>query len=326
VKVAPHVDLPRIAVLIPCYNEEAAIGAVVRDLRAALPQATIHVFDNNSQDRTAEIARAAGAVVCHVSRQGKGNVVRRMFADVEADVYVLLDGDDTYDAASAPAMVARLLERNLDMVVGGRVSDEKAAYRSGHRFGNLAFTRCVAWLFGPGFTDILSGYRVFSRRFVKSFPAIATGFEIETELTVHALELRMPVEEMATPYKSRPEGSESKLRTYHDGFRILRTVGKLFQRERPMAFFGAISFALAFAAVVLAIPLFFTYLETGLVPRIPTVILACAMMLLAALSAVCGLILDTVTLGRHEVKRLTYLGITPRRFSAEIVEPAREIA
>jgi glycosyltransferase involved in cell wall biosynthesis len=326
VTAAPPAELPRIAVLVPCYNEEATIGAVVRDLRAALPRASIYVFDNNSRDRTVDIARAAGATVRHVPQQGKGNVVRRMFADVEADVYVLLDGDDTYHAPSAPAMVARLLERNLDMVVAGRVSDEKAAYRSGHRLGNLAFTRCVAWLFGPGFTDILSGYRVFSRRFVKSFPAVAAGFEIETELTVHALELRMPVEEMATPYKSRPEGSTSKLRTYHDGLRIMRTVLKLFQRERPMAFFGGLSFMLALAAVLVAVPLVFTYLETGLVPRLPTAVLASAMMLLAALCAVCGLILDTVSLGRHEMKRLTYLAIAPRPFSAEPVKPSREIA
>jgi glycosyltransferase involved in cell wall biosynthesis len=326
VTAAPPAELPRIAVLVPCYNEEATIGAVVRDLRAALPRATIYVFDNNSRDRTVDIARAAGATVRHVPQQGKGNVVRRMFADVEADVYVLVDGDDTYHAPSAPAMVARLLERNLDMVVAGRVSDEKAAYRSGHRLGNLAFTRCIAWLFGPGFTDILSGYRVFSRRFVKSFPAVAAGFEIETELTVHALELRMPVEEMATPYKSRPEGSTSKLRTYHDGLRIMRTVLKLFQRERPMAFFGGLSFMLALAAVLVAVPLVFTYLETGLVPRLPTAVLASAMMLLAALCAVCGLILDTVSLGRHEMKRLTYLAIAPRPFSAEPVKPSREIA
>lgn len=303
----------KVAVLIPCYNEEAAIGSVVRDMRAALPDADVYVFDNNSRDRTVEIARAAGAVVRGVPQQGKGNVVRRMFADVEADVYVLLDGDDTYDAPSAPAMVARLLERHLDMVVGGRVTEEKAAYRAGHRFGNRMFTGFVAWLFGPGFSDILSGYRVFSRRFVKSFPALAAGFEIETELTVHALRLRMPVEEMATPYKARPDGSESKLRTYHDGARILGTVVRLFRRERPLAFYGVVSVILATASITLAIPLAFTYLETGLVPRLPTAILSSALMLLAALSAVCGVVLDTVSLARHEVKRLTYLGIPARR-------------
>jgi glycosyltransferase involved in cell wall biosynthesis len=311
--VAEGVPPAKVAVLIPCYNEEAAIGSVVRDMRAALPHADVYVFDNNSRDRTVEIARAAGAVVCGVPQQGKGNVVRRMFADVEADVYVLLDGDDTYDAPSAPAMVARLLERRLDMVVGGRVTEDKAAYRAGHRFGNRMFTGFVAWLFGPGFSDILSGYRVFSRRFVKSFPALAAGFEIETELTVHALRLRMPVEEMATPYKARPDGSESKLRTWHDGARILRTVVRLFRRERPLAFYGAVSVMLATASIALAIPLAFTYLETGLVPRLPTAILSSALMLLAALSAVCGVILDTVSLARHEVKRLTYLGIPAGR-------------
>lgn len=299
----------RIAVLIPCYNEEVAIASVVRDFRAALPSAAIHVFDNNSSDRTVEVARAAGATVSRVQQQGKGNVVRRMFADVEADAYVLVDGDDTYHAKSAPAMVARLVEDNLDMVVGGRISDETAAYRSGHRFGNRLFTGFVGWLFGRGFTDILSGYRVFSRRFVKSFPALAAGFEIETELTVHALELRMATAEVLTPYKSRPEGSSSKLNTYHDGLRILRTILALFQRERPLAFFGGISAVLGVLAIALAVPLFVTYVETGLVPRFPTAILASGIMLVAALSAVCGFILHTVTHGRHEMKRLTYLGI-----------------
>jgi glycosyltransferase involved in cell wall biosynthesis len=303
---------PRIAVLVPCFNEEVAIGSVVRAFRAALPGAAVIVFDNNSRDATVRVARDAGAEVRHVAAQGKGHVVRRMFADVDADVYVLVDGDDTYDAASAPALIARLLEGHLDMVVAGRTGAEAEAYRRGHRLGNRALTGFVAWLFGRGFSDILSGYRVFSRRFVKSFPALATGFEIETELTVHALELRMPVEEMATPYRARPEGSESKLRTYRDGYRILRTIVRLFQRERPFAFFGWLSALLAAAAVGLAIPLLFTYLETGLVPRVPTAILASAIMLAAVLAAVCGIILDTVTLGRQEMKRLAYLNIDPR--------------
>jgi len=299
----------RIAILIPCFNEEIAIRKVVRDLHRALPEATVYVFDNNSRDRTVELARSAGAIVCHVRPQGKGNVVRRMFADVDADVYLLVDGDDTYDAASAPRMVSTLVEGNLDMVVGGRVTEGSGAYRPGHRFGNRLFTGFVAWLFGRGFTDILSGYRVFSRRFVKSFPALARGFEIETELTVHALELRMPVEEVDTPYKSRPEGSSSKLHTYRDGYRILRTIVTLFQRERPLAFFGGISLALGILAVAISIPLFLTYVETGLVPRFPTAVLASGIMLLAALCAVCGFILDTVTHGRREMKRLVYLGI-----------------
>jgi glycosyltransferase involved in cell wall biosynthesis len=300
---------PRTAVLIPCYNEEVAISAVVRDFRAALPDAEIFVFDNNSVDRTVEIAREAGAKVRRVPLQGKGNVVRRMFADVDADVYLLVDGDDTYHAASAPGMVARLVEENLDMVVGRRVTDEAAAYRQGHRFGNWVLTECVAQLFGRAFTDILSGYRVFSRRYVKSFPALASGFEIETELTVHALELRMPIEETDTPYKSRPEGSVSKLNTYRDGIRILWMILKLFRQERPLFFFGGIACVLGVASIGLSVPLFLTYAETGLVPRLPTAILATGMMLTGVVSLACGLILDTVTRGRQEMKRLAYLQV-----------------
>src|SRR5688500_2458373 len=304
--------MARIAVLVPCYNEEPTIASVVRGFRDAIPEAAVYVFDNNSRDATVRVARDAGAEVRHVAAQGKGHVVRRMFADVEADVYVLVDGDDTYDAASAPGLVSRLLEGHLDMVVAGRTGAEADAYRRGHRLGNRAFTAFVAWLFGRGFSDLFSGYRAFSRRFVKSFPALATGFEIETELTVHALELRMPVDEMPTPYRARPEGSESKLRTYRDGYRILRTIVRLFQRGRPFAFFGWLSVVLAAASLGLAVPLFFTYLETGLVPRLPTAILASAIMLVAVLSMVCGIILDTVTLGRQEMKRLAYLNIDSR--------------
>ncbi len=302
---------PRIAVLIPCYNEEIAIASVICDFRVALPNATIYVFDNNSRDRTVEVAMQAGAIVCRVPLQGKGNVVRRMFADVDADAYVLVDGDDTYHAASAQAMVTRLFDENLDMVVSRRVTDEVAAYRQGHRFGNWVLTECVARLFGRAFTDILSGYRVFSRRFVKSFPALATGFEIETELTVHALELRMPIDEIETPYKSRPEGSVSKLNTYRDGIRILATILKMFRQERPLIFFGCIGAVLGLTALALSIPLFLTYAETGLVPRFPTAILVTGMTLVAVLCLACGLILDTVTRGRHEMKRLVYLQIAP---------------
>lgn len=304
---------PRIAVLIPCYNEEIAIGAVVRDFRIALPGAAIFVFDNNSSDRTIETARAAGAIVRRVPLQGKGNVVRRMFSDVDADAYVLVDGDDTYHAASASDMVARLLDENLDMVVSRRETDEAAAYRPGHRFGNWVLTECVALLFGRVFTDILSGYRVFSRRFVKSFPALATGFEIETELTVHALQLRMPIEEVAAPYKSRPVGSTSKLSTYRDGARILWTILKLLRQERPLAFFGSIGCVLWVMSLALAIPILQTFAETGLVPRFPTAILVTGMTLTGFLSLACGLILDTVTRGRHEIKRLAYLQIAPPR-------------
>jgi len=304
---------PRIAVLIPCYNEEIAISAVVRDFRAALPKASIFVFDNNSCDRTVEIAREAGAIVRQVPLQGKGNVVRRMFSDVDADAYILVDGDDTYHAASAPALVARLFAENLDMVVSRRVTDEASAYRSGHRIGNWVLTEFVAQLFGRSFTDILSGYRVFSRRYVKSFPALATGFEIETELTVHALELRMPIEEIETPYKSRPVGSVSKLNTYLDGIRIFWMILKLFRQERPLAFFGGFGAGLGLASLALSIPLFLTYAETGLVPRFPTAILATGMMIMAFVSMACGLILDTVTRGRHEMKRLVYLQLSPPR-------------
>ena len=310
---------PRIAVLIPCYNEEIAIAAVVRDFRAALPEATVFVFDNNSRDKTIEVASAAGALVRRVRAQGKGNVVRRMFSDVEADIYVLVDGDDTYDASSARRMVQRLLQENLDMVVSRRISQETAAYRRGHRLGNWLLTECVARLFGREFSDILSGYRVFSRRFVKSFPALATGFEIETELTVHALELRMPIEEVDAPYKSRPEGSLSKLNTYRDGVRILWTILKLFRQERPLAYFGGLSATLALMSLAFMFPLLLTYLQTGLVPRLPTALLSTALMLTAFLSLACGLILDTVTRGRQEMKRLAYLQIAPPQ-----VEPRAE--
>ncbi|MCC7642731.1 MULTISPECIES: glycosyltransferase family 2 protein [unclassified Janthinobacterium] len=301
----------QIAVLIPCYNEEVAIGAVVRDFVAALPSATVYVFDNNSSDRTSEIARENGAVVYSVPLQGKGNVVRRMFADIEADAYVLVDGDDTYAAASAPAMLHSLFANQLDMVVARRITKETAAYRAGHRLGNWLLTECVARLFGRSFSDILSGYRVFSRRYVKSFPALANGFEIETELTVHALELRMSVDEIASAYKSRPLGSHSKLNTYRDGVRILLMIVKLFRIERPLAFFGGIAALLAVLATMLAIPLFVTYAETGLVPRFPTAVLVTGMGITAALSVACGLILDTVTRGRQEIKRLIYLQIAP---------------
>jgi glycosyltransferase involved in cell wall biosynthesis len=297
----------KIAVLLPCYNEEAAIAKVVADFRAALPEATVFVFDNNSTDNTAAVARGAGAEVFRVQHKGKGFVVRRMFTDVEADVYVLADGDATYDAPSAPRMIERLLAERLDMVVGTRVDSEQAAYRGGHRTGNRLLTGFVATVFGPTFNDMLSGYRVFSRRFVKSFPVLSGGFEIETELTIHALELGLAVEEIETPYYARPEGSTSKLNTWRDGFRILRTIVKLYRTERPLAFFGAIGIALAIAAFGFAIPIFITYAQTGLVPRLPTAILSTGLMLLAFLSGVAGLVLDTVTRGRQEVKLLAYL-------------------
>jgi glycosyltransferase involved in cell wall biosynthesis len=299
----------RIAILLPCYNEALTIAAIVRDFNACLPQATVYVFDNNSRDDTAAIARAAGATVRRVPLQGKGNVIRRMFADVEADIYIMVDGDDTYDASVAPQLAARLVEEGLDMLVGTRVTDEQAAYRFGHRFGNQLLTGCVASIFGNTFTDMLSGYRVFSRRYVKSFPAHSAGFETETELTVHALELRMPVAEVATRYKSRPEGSLSKLDTYRDGWRILRMIVRLFKTERPLLFFSIGFFACTLLAMVLALPLVETYLATGLVPRQPTAILCSALVLFGMILLSCGLILDTVTKGRIEQKRLAYLAI-----------------
>ena len=297
----------RLAVLIPCFNEETAIARVVTDFRAELPEATIYVYDNNSTDRTAEVARAAGALVRRETHQGKGNVVRRMFADVEADIYVLVDGDATYDAASARALIARLIEDRLDMVVAARVEKDAQAYRPGHRTGNRLFTGFFASVFSASFTDILSGYRVFSRRFVKSFPVLSRGFEIETEISVHALELGLAVGEVPTPYYARPEGSTSKLSTWWDGLRILSTIVGLYRSERPLTFFSAIGIALAAVSVILAIPIFVTFVEQGIVPRIPTAILATGLMLLAFLSIVAGLVLDTVTRGRREMKLIAFL-------------------
>ena len=299
----------QIAVLIPCHNEEAAIGQVVRDFAAALPGATIYVYDNNSTDRTREVAAAARAIVRSETSQGKGNVVCRMFADINADIYVLVDGDDTYDAASAPRMIERLCSGQLDMVTGVRITESRGAYRPGHVFGNRLLTGLVAELFKSRFKDLLSGYRVFSRRFVKSFPALISGFEIETALTVHALELRMPVAEIETPYKDRPEGSASKLRTYRDGFRILRTILRLVLEVRPLALLGWLAVLFALASVSISIPVFETYAATGLVPRLPTAVLAASMMVLAFLLMASGIILDMVTLGRREAKRLRYLAL-----------------
>jgi len=298
-----------IAVLVPCFNEEVAIAKVVKDFRSALPDAAIFVFDNNSTDDTVGAARAAGAEVYREKRQGKGYVVRRMFTDVEADIYVLVDGDATYDAPSASAMIERLLTDRLDMVVANRVDRDEAAYRAGHRTGNRLLTSFVASVFGPSFNDMLSGYRVFSRRFVKSFPVLSGGFEIETELTVHALELGMAVAEVDTPYYARLKGSTSKLNTWSDGLRILRTIIRLYRAERPLPFFGAIGLTLAIASIGFAIPVVVTYLETGLVPRLPTAVLATGLMILASLSGAIGLVLDTVTRGRREMKLLAYLAL-----------------
>ena len=298
-----------VAVLVPCYNEERAIAKVVADFRAALPDAALYVYDNNSTDGTVTAAEKAGAVVRRETYQGKGHVVRRMFNDVEADVYILVDGDATYDAASARAMVTKLVDERLDMVVATRVDRDPAAFRPGHRLGNRLLTGFVAHVFGRSITDMLSGYRVFSRRFVKSFPILSGGFEIETELTVHALELELPVGEIATPYFSRASGSVSKLSTWGDGFRILWTVFRLYRAERPLSLFSGMGLALAIMSIGLAIPIFITYVQEGLVPRLPTAVLSTGLMLLAFLCFACGLILDTVTRGRRELKLLAYLAL-----------------
>ncbi|HET6183899.1 MAG TPA: glycosyltransferase family 2 protein [Acetobacteraceae bacterium] len=316
--VRPDLGTLAIAVLIPCHNEEVAIGRVVADMRAALPTATIYVYDNNSTDRTVEVARAAGAVVRREILQGKGNVVRRMFADVDADVYVLVDGDDTYDAAVAPLMVSTLLEGDYDMVNGAREAAVEAAYRPGHRFGNVVLTRIVTSIFGNRISDILSGYRVFSRRFVKSFPALSVGFETETEFTVHALELKMPIAEVRTAYRDRPAGSASKLRTFTDGIRILRTILVLIKEERPLQFFALTGFVLLVAAVALGLPVVVEFARTGLVPRLPTAVLASGLVILSWLSLVCGLILDSVARGRKEIKRLAYLAIPLSRGAGRV--------
>lgn len=307
-------SLPSISVLIPCFNEEVAITKVIGDFRRMLPDARIFVFDNNSTDQTAEVAAAAGAEVRSVSLRGKGNVVRRMFADVESDIYILVDGDDTYDANAVTVLIERLVTRNLDMVVGSRKSDDANSYRSGHRFGNRLLTSCVAGLFGRSFGDMLSGYRVFSRRFVKSFPAHSKGFEIETELNVHALSMRLPCDEIATRYSARPEGSASKLNTYRDGIRILWMIGKLFKNEKPLLFF-TLGFAFCLTlSVVIAWPLLITFFATGLVPRLPTAVLCAALALLSFIFLICGLVLDTVTQGRVESKRFAYLRLPAQNF------------
>ena len=302
---------PLVAVLIPCHNEEVAIGRVVAAFRAALPDAGIYAYDNNSSDRTIAVAREAGAEIGREPLQGKGHVVRRMFADIAADIYVLVDGDDTYDAQAAPAMIEKLCAERLDMVTGVRVTDDAAAYRLGHRTGNTVLTKLVAYLFGARVTDMLSGYRVFSRRFVKSFPALSGGFETETELTVHALQLALPTGEFAAAYRERPPGSVSKLRTFSDGLRILRLILLLVKDERPLPFFSAGGAVLFVAGIGLGVPVVLEFWRTGLVPRLPTAIVAAALVALSFLSIACGLILDSVGRGRREMKRLAYLALPP---------------
>ncbi len=308
-KLAPWADQgqARVAVLVPCLNEASTIAQVVADFRAALPGAKIYVFDNGSSDETAAVAAEAGAVVRREARPGKGHVVRRMFADVDADVFVLVDGDATYEAAAAPAMVQMMLRDKLDMVVGCREGEAEAAYRTGHRLGNVVLTGFLARVFGRGFSDLLSGYRVLSRRFVKTFPCLSSGFEIETEMAVHALTLGLPFGEVRTRYGVRPEGSTSKLRTYSDGWRILGTMINLLRQEKPAQFFGGAGAILALASMILALPLARTYFQTGLVPRFPTAILCTGLMIIALLTFCCGLILDSVARSRMEARRLAYL-------------------
>jgi glycosyltransferase involved in cell wall biosynthesis len=299
----------KVAVLVPCYNEEAAIARVVNDFRTALPQATVYVYDNNSRDRTVARAIEAGAVVRNELRQGKGNVVRRMFADIEADIYVLVDGDDTYDAGASPRMIERMISDGADLLTARRVHTQASAYRPGHVLGNRMLTGLTALLFNVHLSDMLSGYRVFSRRFVKSFPFTAEGFAIETELTVHAVRLMMPMSELDTRYKERPAGSVSKLNTWRDGLRTLGTIGYLVREERPLVFFSTIAFVLAGVAIIIGAPVVSDYFRTGLVPRLPTAVLATGLMVIAFLSLTCGMILDTVTRGRWEAKRMAYLAI-----------------
>jgi glycosyltransferase involved in cell wall biosynthesis len=304
------VALPRsvsIAVLIPCYNEAIAVGRVVSEFRAALPDATIYAYDNNSTDDTIAVARHAGAIVRRESRQGKGNVVRRMFADIEADVYILVDGDDTYDAAAAPKLVSTLIDDDLDFVNGARFNRSSQAYRFGHRFGNVMLTQIVRLIFGRNFSDMLSGYKILSRRFVKSFPATSSGFETETEIVVHALELRMPCAELVTAYGERPEGSSSKLRTVQDGIKILFFIARLIKNERPFQLFALVGALLILAAFILGFPILLNFLETGLVPRFPTVILCAGLVIVGVICFFSALILDMTTRTRQELKRLAYL-------------------
>ena len=307
-----HMSEMNIAAIVPCYNEEVAIPTVIRDLKAAVPGITVYVYDNNSSDRTSQVAAEAGAIVRFEQRKGKGNVVRRAFADIDADIYLLIDGDDTYDAAAAPHMIETLLSGPYDHVLGVRTEDsDESAYRPGHAAGNKAFNNLVGRLFGEPVTDMLSGYRIFSRRFVKSFPALSREFEIETELTVHAVNLRVPQVEVPVGFKDRPEGSESKLRTYHDGFRILRVIATLLQYERPVAFFGGIGALFLLLSIVMSVPLFLTYADTHTVPRLPTAIFVTGLAIVGALAIVVGIILNGNLRQRQENARLAYLRLPP---------------
>ncbi len=302
-----------IAILIPCWNEAVSIEKVVEGFRTVLPTAEIYVFDNNSTDETVLNAKKSGAIVFSVPFQGKGHVVRRMFADIDADVYVLVDGDATYDPLTVTEMLSIFENDKLDMVVGRRVTNSDAAYRRGHRLGNFLLTKFVAYLFGNLFKDMLSGYRIFSRRFVKSFPAISNGFEIETELTIHALDLKMGVREIDTPYLTREVGSSSKLRTYYDGMRILLIIFKLFRQLRPKIFYGLIGAGFLLGSLILSVPLFITYIQYGVVPRFPTAILVTGMMIISCLSFICGILLSSMSISRRQMRYLTYLNASNKK-------------
>ncbi len=304
-------EKPRIAVLVPCYNEALTVAAVVAGLQATLPDAAIYVYDNNSTDGTAEIARDAGAEVRFEPRPGKGNVVRRMFVDIEADWFIMVDGDATYDASAAPRLLATAMHGGYDMVNVARQENGEKAYRRGHRFGNRMLTGLVGLIFGSRTTDMLSGYKVFSRRFVKSFPAMSAGFEIETELMIHALELQVAIGEISAPYGERPEGSTSKLATWRDGLLILRLVGVLVQRERPLEFFGALGVLFLALSLILGLPVIWTFFETGLVPRLPTAVLASTLTLVAFLAFTVGIVLNAITHTRREMKRIAYIAVRP---------------
>ncbi|MCB0080292.1 MAG: glycosyltransferase [Caldilineaceae bacterium] len=309
----------RVALIVPCFNEALAIGVVLEEFAAVMPELELHVFDNNSSDGTAEVAMRYGAQVHSVRRQGKGNVVRRMFADVDADIYVMVDGDATYDASSLREHIDLMIAEDLDMVLGRRTDlGGGVQYRAGHRIGNRIITWVAMKIFAGAFEDMLSGYRIFSRRFVKSFGASSHGFETETELTVHALELRMACTEVPVGYRSRLEGSVSKLSTYRDGWRILRTIAWLISSEKPLAAFGAVGVTAMLMSFGMAVPLFLSYLNTGLVPRMPTAILAVGFMLFGVISLVCGVLLDHVTFSRREVKYLQYLRTPGLRSSMEL--------
>jgi glycosyltransferase involved in cell wall biosynthesis len=317
-------DAPTIAVLIPCFNEEASIQKVVSDYQALLPGVTVYVYDNNSRDETATLARSSGAIVRSEALQGKGNVVRRMFADIEADIYLLVDGDDTYEAAAAPDMICMLMDQQLDMVTAIRTPAAREAYRPGHEWGNKVITALVRRIFGNRVTDVLSGYRAFSRRFVKSFPALAAGFETETEFTVHALELKMPIAEIKTRYRSRSVGSSSKLRTFTDGVRILAMIVRLIKEERPLQFFCLIGLGFLLLGVLLSVPVFVEFARSRTVPRLPTAVLSTGLVLSAFLSFGCGLILDSVSRSRKEIKRLAYLALAPA-FRADRLASAQRV-